>query len=164
MRRVGKIKPQHKNLQWFGYKDTFLVPTPLPESPTREFSSLCQQTHLWRRKPYTPIYTTHQYHTLITTISHLLHTYLLHTNLLHTQLLHTNLLHTFFYTPSSTHQSSQLSYFTTKQLLLIYTTSISSKQIITSTTQSSQMNIYTLYTTTLQHFLSLVVESSSFAL
>ena len=74
MKRVGKIKPQHKDLQWFGYKVTFLVPTPLPESPTREFSSLCQQAPLWRRKPYTPIYTPQLRHNLFTPSTQLLHT------------------------------------------------------------------------------------------
>ena len=37
-----------KDLQWFGYEGP-LRPTPLPEHLTREFSSLCQQTPLWRR-------------------------------------------------------------------------------------------------------------------
>lgn len=35
-----EMQTGHDDLQWFSYKDTFLVPTPLPESPTREFSSL----------------------------------------------------------------------------------------------------------------------------
>ena len=104
MKRVGEIKPQHKDLQWFGYKVAFLVPTPLPESPTREFSSLCQQTSLWRRKPYTLMYTPQLHHNLITTC---------------TQLLLTNLLHTNSSSHLSTsHLSSQLAYFTTNQLLL----------------------------------------------
>lgn len=35
-----------------------ILPTPLPEYLTREFSSLlCQQNLLWRRKPYTPLLT-----------------------------------------------------------------------------------------------------------
>ncbi|GJW40690.1 hypothetical protein Tco_0066535 [Tanacetum coccineum] len=44
------------------YFEAPLRPTPLPEHLTREFSSLCQQAPLWRRKPYTtlltPIYDT----------------------------------------------------------------------------------------------------------
>ena len=130
MKRVGEIKPQHKDLQWFGYKVTFLVPTPLLESPTREFSSLCQQTPLWQRKPYTPIYTPQLRHNLITTSTQLLHTYLLHTYLLHTFLLHTYLLH-----------FNQLH---NKSISTFYTTSISSKLLITNTTQLHKY-IYTMH-------------------
>ena len=73
-------------------------PTPLLEHLTREFSSLYQQAPLWRRKPYTPMYTPQLRHNLITTTTQLNHTTLLHTFLLHTYLFHTNLLHTVLHT------------------------------------------------------------------
>ena len=95
-------------------------PTPLPEHLTQEFSSLCQQAPLWRRKPYTPMYTPQLRHNLITTSTQLLHTNLLHTNSSsHLSTSHLSTSH-----QSSSHQStshlssSQLHYFTTNQLLL----------------------------------------------
>jgi hypothetical protein len=55
--RDGKIKPRHKGFIVVRLQGHLPCPTPLPESPTREFSSLDQKPPLWRRKPYTPIYT-----------------------------------------------------------------------------------------------------------
>ena len=120
-----------KDLQWFGYKDTFLA---LLRSSSHLLESFL---HYVNKLPYGGENLTHQFthHNYVTTYSHLLHnyftpihylittllhTYLLHTNFLHTYLLHTNLLHiNFLHTnllPSSS--SSQL---TTNQSHYIHT-------------------------------------------
>ena len=96
-------------------------PTPLPEHLTREFSLLYQQAPLWRRKPYTPIYTPQYLRNLITTSTQLVHTYSLlnHTTSSHQSSTHQFSSHLFFYTPiffltyllhnySSTHQSQYI--------------------------------------------------------
>ena len=46
-----------KDLQWFGYKDSFLALLHSPSHLLESFSSLCQQAPLWRRKPYTTLLT-----------------------------------------------------------------------------------------------------------
>jgi hypothetical protein len=78
--RDGKIKPRDKEFIVVRLQGHLSCPTPLPESPTREFSSLDQKPPLWRRKPYTPNYTPQLCHNTITTSTRLLHTNLLHTN------------------------------------------------------------------------------------
>ena len=93
--RDGKIEPRDNRFIVVRLQGHLPCPTPLPEHLTLEFSSLCQQALLWRRKPYTPMYTPQLRHTLITTSTQLLHTNLLHNYLLHTYLLHTNFLHNF---------------------------------------------------------------------
>ena len=89
-----------RDLQWFGYKDTFLA---LLHSPSTKLESFLHYTN---KLPYGGENLTHQLHTKIslqrnhtffTTISHLssqlLHTNYLYYNLVHTYLLHTNNLH-----------------------------------------------------------------------
>ena len=110
--RDGKIEPQDKRFIVVRLQGHLPCPTPLPEHLTREFSSLCQQAPLWRRKPYTPIYTPKLRHNLITPYTQLLHTYLsshLSTSQLSSSQLSTSQLST------SQQSSSQLS--TTNYLL-----------------------------------------------
>ena len=95
--RVGKIEPD-KRFIVVRLQGHLPCPTPLPEHLTREFSSLCQQAPLWRRKPYTPIYTPQLRHNLFTPSTQLFHTYSL---LNHTTSLNLSSTH-----QSSTHQSS----------------------------------------------------------
>ena len=84
-----------KELQWFGYKDTFLALLHSPSHLLESFLHQIEKPHLWQRKPYTPNNTPQQYHTTITTSTQHLHTNLLHTYLLHTNLLHFKFLHNF---------------------------------------------------------------------
>jgi hypothetical protein len=70
--RDGKIEPRDKRFIVVRLQGHLPCPTPLPEHLTREFSSLCQQAPLWRRKPYTPMYTPQLRHNLITPYTQLL--------------------------------------------------------------------------------------------
>jgi hypothetical protein len=74
--RDGKIEPRDKRFIVVRLQGHLPCPTPLHEHLTREFYSLCQQAPLWRRKPYTQIYTPQLRHNLITPYKQLLHTYL----------------------------------------------------------------------------------------
>jgi hypothetical protein len=115
--RVGKIEPRDKRFIVVRLQGHLPCPTPLPEHLTREFSSLYQQAPLWRRKPYTPIYTPQQLHNLITTSTQLLHTYSL---LNHTSSSHLSSTHQSFSHQSSTHQSSSHQLFYTPIFFLTY--------------------------------------------
>jgi hypothetical protein len=68
--RDGKIEQGEKRFIVVRLQGHLTCPTPLPEHLTREFSSLCQQAPLWRRKPYTPMYTPQLRHNFYTTSSH----------------------------------------------------------------------------------------------
>ena len=60
--RDGKIKPRHEGFIVVRLQGHLPSPNPLPEHLAQEFSSLCQQTPLWRRNLtqllLTPIYDT----------------------------------------------------------------------------------------------------------
>ena len=114
---MERFNRETKDLQWFGYKDTFLA---LLHSSSHLLESFLHYVNklLMAEKPYTPIYTPQLRHNLFTPSTQLFHTYLLHTNFLHTYLLHTNLLHNYLL------HTNLLPNFSFSQQYLYLTTSI----------------------------------------
>ena len=113
--------------------------------------------HYVNKLPYGWENLTHQFthHNNVTTYSHLLHTYftpihylttpLLHTYFLHTNLLHFKLLHTYLLHFNLLHN---------KSISTFYTPSISSKLLITNTTQLHK------YINTMYNYSSMLLELS----
>ena len=130
-----------KDLQWFGYKDTFLA---LLHSPSHQLESFL---HYVNKLPYGGENLTHQYthHNFVTTYSHLLHNFFTPSHYLITTLL----LHTYLSSQLSTSQqsssqvsTSQLLYFTTIDNTLSLSTHLANLSSIKYSQLVTQRNRY----------------------